>query len=246
VSGFDLTASIIGSIAWPLVILVLIVALRAQIKRAAEAIVKRIADITEVTAPGVSVKLEKQINELAERTEALPDSPPEGDNVIVRPSPANLELRAGTPIITVTSDDAEAQQQVTKYQRLAAENPKAAVLTAFSDLEVVLRNWYERNLGAQGRYVSFGKIIDGLQRTGVLDESVGRALRDISEIRNKIAHSDATVNQAMADAYIESIGNLLGYMILFNKSADAQQESSEDQSEETDKDDSGGSTPAGS
>lgn len=194
----------------------------------------------------MSVKLEKQINDLAERTEALPDSTPEGENVIVRPSPANLELRAGTPIVTVTSDNAEAQQQVTKYQRLAAENPKAAVLTAFSDLEVVLRNWYQQNLGAQGRYVSFGKIIDGMERTGVLDEFVGRSLREVREIRNKVAHSDTSVNQAMADAYIESIGILLGYMILFNKSADAQQESSEDQSEETDNDDSGGSTPAGS
>jgi hypothetical protein len=210
--ALDFTANVIGSVAWPLVILVLIVVLRNQIKRAAEAIVKRIADITEVTAPGVSVKLEKQINELAERTEALPDSTTEGKDVIVRPPPARLELRAGTPIVTVTSDS---EQPVTKYQRLAAENPKGAVLTAFSDLEVLLRRMYEERLGAQGRFVSFGKIIDGLERADLLDKSVSNALREVSDIRNQVAHTDATVNQAMADAYVESIGNLIGYMILF-------------------------------
>lgn len=235
-------ASIIGSIAWPLVILVLILVLRAQIKKAAEAIVKRIADITEVTAPGVSVKLEKQINDLAERTEALPDSTPTGENVVVSPQPAKIELRTFNPTVTVAS---EAEQQVTKYQRLAAENPKAAVLKAFSDLEVLLRRLYEQNLGAQGRFVSFGKIIDGLERAGLLDEFVSRALREVSEIRNKVAHSDAAVNQAMADGYIESIGNLIGYMILLDMRAEDQR----DTSQSTDDDDAGesnGSTPAGS
>lgn len=241
--GFDFTANIISSLAWPLVILVLILVLRAQIKKAAEAIVKRIADITEVTAPGVSVKLEKQISELAERTEALPDSTSEGENVIVSPQPARLELRAFSPTVTGTS---EAEQQVTKYQRLAAENPKAAVLTAFSDLEVLLRRIYEQKLGAQGRFVSFGKIIDGLERAGLLDDFVSRALREVSDIRNEVAHSDATVNQAMADGYIESIGNLIGYMILLD---DMRAEDQRDTSQPTDDDgggESNGSTPAGS
>jgi hypothetical protein len=243
VSGFDLMASTIGSLAWPLVILVLILVLRAQIKNAAEAIVKRIADITEITAPGVSVKLQKQINELAERTEALPDLAPKGENVIVRPSPANLDLRGGTPIVTVTSG---AEQQVTKYQRLAAENPKAAVLTAFADLEILMRRIYEQKLGAQGRFVSFRKVIDGMERAGMLDEFVSRALREVSDIRNEVAHSDATVNQAMADGYIESLGNLIGYMILLD---DMRAEDRYDTSQPTDDDDGGessGSTATGS
>jgi hypothetical protein len=192
----------------------LIVVLRAQLQKAVEAIVKRIADITEVTAPGVSVKLEKQINELAERTETLPDSTPDSGNVVVRPLPGILELRANG---AVTDDsDAERQQVTGKYQRLAAEDPKAAVLVAFSDLEVMLRRYYEEHFGAQGRYVSFGKMVNDFKRAEVLNETVIESLREVSNIRNKIAHQDASVSYAMAERYIESIGNLLAYMILFN------------------------------
>lgn len=227
--GLDFAANVVGSIAWPLVIVVLIFVLRAQIKKAAESIVKRIADITEVTAPGVSVKLEKQISELAERTETLPASTPDSGDVVVRPLPGNLEFRGGTPIVTVTDDSEAERQQITgKYQRLAAEDPKAAVLVAFSDLEVLLRRYYEDHFGAQGRYVSFGKMVNDFQRAEVLNGSVSDSLREVSNIRNEIAHSDTAVSYAMAERYIESIGNLLAYMILFEAIKDAQQKATDD------------------
>lgn len=247
-SGLDFTARLIGSLAWPLVILVLILVLHAQIKKAAEAIVKRIADITEVTVPGGSVKLEKQINDLAKQTEALPEAVPRDDNLEHAVSASELEDLLGhtdafrvrvrpTPMYydrlqTVSAPPASADVglQMTRYQRLAAENPKAAVLSAFSDLEVLLRRLYEQNLGAQGRVVSFGKIIDGLERAGRVDENVSRALREVSDIRNTVAHSDAAVNQAMADGYIESIGNLIGYMI----SLDVRREDERDTSQPAD------------
>lgn len=221
--ALDFTANVIGSLAWPIVIVVLIVVLRGQLRKAVEAIVKRIADITEVTAPGVSVKLEKQINELAERTEALPDSTPDSANVIVRPLPRSLELSASRPNVIITDDsDAERQQVTGKYRRLAAEDPKAAVLVAFSDLEVLLRQDYEQHFGAQGRFVSFGKMVNDFERAELLNKTVSVSLREVSDIRNEIAHSAAAVNYAMAERYIESIGNLLAYITLYDIVAEAQ------------------------
>lgn len=245
--GFDFTANIISSLAWPLAVLVLIVVFRVKIETLFDAIIKKIPDVTEVSASakGVSAKLEKHIENLADQTETLPEPVPRDENLFDHPTRSawefedhltgvrGVQARRESFFPRIPPPFPDAEPVVTKYQRLAVENPKAAVLAAFSDLEVLLRRLYEQRLGVQGRFVSFGKIVDDLQRVGELDETVSQWLREVSEIRNEIAHSDATVNQAMADAYIRAVGNLIGYMILVR---DTSAEDQPDTSKPTDDD----------
>lgn len=196
-------SSIIGSVAWPLVILVLILVLRTQIKRAAEAIVKRIADITEVTAPGVSVKLQQRIEKLAAESETLSvTAAATGTGEVT----TNTEqLIAQGPILPPETD----AERVTKYQRLAAEDPKAAVLVAFSEFETVLRKVYEEEFGpSTQRFVSFGKMVSDFDRNDVFPVDVTGLLRELSGIRNDVSHSGTEISSEMANWFLEAIGNI--------------------------------------
>jgi len=202
-------SSIIGSVAWPLVILVLILVLHTQIKRAAEAIVKRIADITEVTAPGVSVKLEQRLEKLAAESETLSATATATGTGEVTTN--TEQLIADAPVLPYETE----AERVARYQRLAAEDPKAAVLVAFSEFEGVLRRRHEQQFGpSKQRFTSFGRMISDFEREAVLPRDVTGLLRELSLVRNDVSHSGAEISVDMADWFIEAITNISGYLAI--------------------------------
>lgn len=72
-TGLEFAASLVSSLAWPAVIGVLILVLRAQIRSAMQEVIKQIARVIEVKAPGVSVKLEKQIEDVDKQVDVVAD-----------------------------------------------------------------------------------------------------------------------------------------------------------------------------
>lgn len=234
-TGFEFAASVIGSVAWPLVIAALIFVLRAELKTAVKAIITRISDITEVSGAGVSVKLEKAIQDAADKAESLVEDVETPSPTLTRSDTTdeNEPTDGGTNAphtrherIDETSADrtnkelvraglpAETEgERLERLRWLAVEEPKAAVLLAFSEMEGLMRRIYDQHHGTQHeRYVSFNTMLRSLTQDEVLPNNVFEVMKNLSSIRNEAAHKPIQVSVKAAENYIEAIVNMLAVL----------------------------------
>ncbi|MGX9672655.1 hypothetical protein [Mycobacterium sp. HM-7] len=226
-SGTELAASLVSSLAWPVVVLVLVVVMHKQIKTAADALIKRFADIKSIKAAGISVELENEIKKVAADTEnqiaadaelkaELGGSEKSKPNVRISGSDGFREADDSEPE-AATSPTEPTEDRLGKYQRLAELDPKAAVLVGFSHLEGLLRRYHQDRFPRPGRqsFPPFPYIVNDFIESEILPPDIGRSLLQLSRIRNKLAHShEAEISKEAADAYIEAIGNIIGYLLL--------------------------------
>lgn len=198
--------------AWPAVTLVVVLILRSQIKSAGDAIVKRIADIKRVKAGNWDVELEKEVQGLAAVTAAAEEQ-------VRSESPKTFtESRAeSAPLPPETSEE-----RLSKYQQLALIDPRAAILLPFSDLEQLIRKRY-KVIYAQDRVgVPFTRMIDRLRKDERLDESMAEALIHMNRIRNRVAHEQFELDIDIVSYFLDSVGNVLGYLYLSDFFADSE------------------------
>ncbi|SLB58303.1 Uncharacterised protein [Mycobacteroides abscessus subsp. bolletii] len=202
VSGLEFAARLVEAAIWPVVVMVLVFVLRDQIKSATNAFIARIADITDVSARGFALKLEKKVREVHEKTETLADTATEHDS-IASVEKVLADLPPETP-----------PERVDRFQRLAAENPKAAVLVAFSEFENLVRRIYWSKYGNHDQFIPFAKMLSIFKHDQVMPPIVIEGARELSQIRNELTHSAATISAETALNYGESLGNLIKYWLL--------------------------------
>jgi hypothetical protein len=204
VSWFEFIAQMSNAWAWPAVATGAIVLLRSQIKSAADAVVKRVDDVKRVKAAGVDIELERQIQDIAATTAAA-----EGE---LR-SEAPKDLNETTPE-DVSFPPETAKERLTKYQQLALLDPRAAILLPFADLERFVRQRFERLYPEERPTTGFARIVDILHRDGRLDDFIADSLKQMGRIRNQVAHERAALDVDVANYFLESVGNVMGYLLL--------------------------------
>jgi hypothetical protein len=190
--------------AWPVVAGSAIILLRKQIKSAAEALVARVGDIRRLKAPGVDVEFEREMRELAETTAATTEElQTETPNALPPAQPEDVVLPPET-----------AEERLTKYQQLAQLDPRAAVLLPFSDMERFIRERFQHLYPNERPTVGFSRIVDILHREGWVSDDIAGALRTMSRLRNQVAHEKTDFDLDIANYFVESVGNVLGYLVL--------------------------------
>jgi uncharacterized protein YutE (UPF0331/DUF86 family) len=224
VGALDFTANVIGSLAWPIVIVVLIVILRGQVKRAVDAIIDLIPGIKEITAAGVSVKLGNEVRAVVDKAESISAS------ITVTPAPpavegiASPEAEPKTAAVPGTGDafgvGAEPASRETeldrvlRYQQLAIDAPNAAILAMFSELEGLVRRNYVRHFAQpMGKVVSFGKMVTNMSRVGIVSDDAAEVLRQLSNVRNEVAHTAVQSTADVATDYGQAVANMVDYLI---------------------------------
>jgi hypothetical protein len=176
--------------AWPAVTTGALVFLRKPIKLAATGIVARVGDIRRLKAPGVDVEFEREVKQLAERTDERRTVPTTTAHESLLPPESTEEKFA-------------------KYQELLALDPGAAVLASFADLESLMRQEFERHFPDQGRYTPFGKMLRLLANEGfILGDAVGK-IAELVDLRNRVAHEGTRVDANAADYYIRAVLNVI-------------------------------------
>jgi hypothetical protein len=189
-SGFQLTASLVSSLAWPLItitILIFIWVKRSDIGSllSSNSIAQGRA-LRRLRAGPVEVEWDQLIAATAEQ---VPDIP--------APEPSAEE-----------SSRAE-------LAKIADSVPTAAVLEAYARLEGLLRELYARqNPAPVSRPRSTYEIIDSLAKSGLISGEISFAIRNLSRLKNEAAHrvgaADITTEEAYE--YLELVDRVLGYL----------------------------------
>lgn len=200
----DFTVQMSNAWAWPLVTSGIVVFLRKPIKSAATGIVARLADLRRLKAPGVELDFEREVKELAATTAATTD-----------------ELRADSPKALPATEPEDvvlpsetAGERLSKYEQLARLDPRAAILLSFSDLEGSIRDRFHQLYPEYRPGVGFARIIDQLHKDGRLDDDIAGSLRQMSKIRNQVAHERTELDLDIVDYFIDSVGNTIRNLIL--------------------------------
>jgi hypothetical protein len=200
-SWLEFIVQITSALAWPALAGGAIVLLRKQIKSAADRLVARVGAIQHLKAAGVAIDFRDEVEQLAKDTEELESEAPKA-------------LPAGEPKDVVLPPET-AEERLTKYQQLAALDPRAAILLPFADMEGAIRQRFHALYPQERRGVSFLRILDTLQADRKLDPEIADALRRMSKIRNEAAHERTELDVDVANVFLESVGNVLGYLLLF-------------------------------
>ena len=130
-SATDLAASLIASLAWPVVLLVLLLVFRDQMGGLLAALRERVQDLTEATGPGnTSLKFEKAL----ERVEGnfvggVRDPQPPPDHLKGGPHPGDRDPWITLDNVTPLWQDSQ------RLNRIADISPRGAFLALYSELE---------------------------------------------------------------------------------------------------------------
>ncbi|BBY37840.1 hypothetical protein MMAN_19740 [Mycobacterium mantenii] len=198
-SWLEFTSQMTSTLSWPIVALATIVLLKSQLRKAAEAIVNLIDNLAELEFPGGKARFKKKVKELAKATDTLKDETSEA----TQPSRSQ----------EITLPPETTSQRVTKYQQLAELDPRAAVLLPFGDLESLIRQKFKQMYPDKPSNFPFSRLVETLQEDGHLQDDTASMLRQMNTVRNEVAHK-SQIEPELADLFIESVGNMIGYLLL--------------------------------
>jgi hypothetical protein len=154
------------------------------------------------------IDFKEEVKELAEATD---EDLAEATDSVKGETPAALP--SARPKDVVLSPETT-HERFSKYQELAALNPRAAILVPFADLDSLIRHEFQRRYPEEKPTLSFPRIITVLEGDGVLDPDVSGSLRELRSIRNRAAHEDAELDEDVANYFVKSVRNILGSLLL--------------------------------
>jgi hypothetical protein len=208
VTGFELTGQLVSALAWPVLVGVVIIIARKQIRSIAEAIAQRVKFITKVTAPGVSVELEAEAKAVAQKTEEI--EPPTQTVTLT-----GIESEEAFGNLRVTVAEASEERQTVR-QRLAAEDPRAAILLSYIELERFLTHAYRAAYNVPNfRPWDLPQTAARLEEKDLLPPDSTVLVESLQAIRNKVLElKSQEVSHDTAKFFSEAVGNMMGYMLL--------------------------------
>ncbi|MEH2592224.1 hypothetical protein [Bradyrhizobium sp. AZCC 1721] len=175
-------AAIVGSLAWPIVVLSLLFILRKQLVALAER-------LQEFSLGGAKATFEKQLETARKEAEKLPPSSPSPD-----------EIPDDQRIVPLTDEK--------KFLRLANEFPEAAITEVYKDIEGILFRIGDI-LGIQR--TSADRIMNELYERREVDENARDLFHTLRRARNLSAHGkgDRRVSPGEALDYRDHSGRLM-------------------------------------
>jgi hypothetical protein len=188
VGSFQFASSLVASLAWPVVVLVVVVYLRGEVKSVAQALAARVQDLKKLSAGAVSAEFEKGASDVARRSDAI------------AASDANL----GAGLDMSQQVEAELDKRQEKIDRLIEQDPRAVVLLEFIEVESALGYLYETRFPDRQK-TGFIKMVNELVKVGVLPANLAGVLRELAALRNELSHRpDTTVTEEAARNYAEA------------------------------------------
>lgn len=174
----DFWSSLIGSLAWPLTVLVILIVFHAELVKLLTALRNRIPSMTSMKLPGGV--------EAAWTPEAVENL----SRVVVESTPSSDAIN-GDPVAPARPDD-------DKSVELAHVLPSAGVINAFLSVERAVAD-YLRRLDIPYRF----SPIQAVRRLG-LPKDLQRALDELRSLRNAAAHGIGDITLDSALDYIDS------------------------------------------
>nr|WP_218681063.1 hypothetical protein [Rhodococcus qingshengii] len=213
-TGYEFLASLVGSLAWPVVVLIVLIVGRKKVSQAATALIGKIPVIRELQAGMVSAKFAEEARELKEDAEIT--EAPAGVSVI--DSESVLDITSGTVPDIV---EPESMTRLESAQRLLTVDPWAAVISGWTEVEYAIRDYYER---VTQQPAPKRGAIDLLRRIGREDSDLDSHLLDLimklSRMKSDLLHERTSpVPVAAAQDYLYSVRVVVDQL---NRSADQQ------------------------
>lgn len=183
------SASVIGSVAWPVSVVVVALIFRSQINK----LLKRIKGAKYGDA---EVEFSETLDKLEAAAEAIvpPDEPMPSEAL-----PLNIEKPADEAEAQAVTEpnvltDLELQRTAIEKQHfavLANLSPSAAVLSAWQSLELTLEDMFIKSglTRKPGKYHGYANALT-LYKLGVIDKSTMDIINDLKNLRNAAAHTD--------------------------------------------------------
>jgi len=176
-------ASLVASLAWPVLVLVALLIFRKPLATL-------IGRATDIELFGAKVRLGKEIQRAAVSTEAAVAS------VQSRP-----EFESAAKPKTRAADR-------NPWLATLTESPSLAAIYAWAGLEKSLRRLASAFGDASPSSVSVTDLLAGLDKNAVLEPEFTSAAHDLRLIRNRIAYGTATISEAEGLSFINSAWQL--------------------------------------
>jgi hypothetical protein len=171
-SGFEFISSLVGSLAWPVTIVLVVVLLRERLKAVLTALSERFPFLTEMQAFGVQAKFQEGVEQVKKEVSKLESS------IVIAGDPGQLP-----PLITAANEE--------RYRQLADLSPRATILEGFIRLEAAVLGAASRMGWTPGpRNRSFRDAFEYLAKTAQLGPDVRHAVTEINSLRNRAVHQD--------------------------------------------------------
>jgi hypothetical protein len=229
--GFGLAASLVGSLAWPVLVAGSVIFFRQPLK-------KLIGRLKSAQVAGQSFEFGPQLEEAEDRADvAVSDSDLIPSAAGVRP-PSEITEEKALPISpdhdvssgeTSPSDASpgeasaspeyvrdptlvlaeRAEANVKRLSEEAEANPSFTVLRAWEILSSLLADYAETFLPERLKGRSPYALLPELQKLGKLSPSYVAAVQDLRRLRNAVAHGQHNPTPGEAIAYVETTGKLV-------------------------------------
>ncbi|MEU7776841.1 hypothetical protein [Micromonospora parva] len=191
--GFQLAAALVGHLAWPVSVLVIVLVLRKPI-------MKRMEQLRSVSAGSFAAEFgeaERQVDRAieAEATRAVTDE------------------EAGGPEAPSSAETDRLEAGFKEFALRAGENPSYSVVASWSLLGEIMASIAADLLPANLRR-SFGSgssylpVIRALHEQGVISDETASALDSLRRLRNEVAHGTTEPEPGAAVAYVRSANDL--------------------------------------
>lgn len=213
---FDFIASLVGSVAWPIVVLAAVYILRSQIRAAGEALLERIPHVSELNVAGASVKFTQEANTvLGEIQDLLGD---DADNAGSTPE-HSPDAQPPQETVDGLADDQPSTRskrgrraQMNRLSNIVDVLPPQAVTGAYLVLEEAMYESAEA-LGWVPPQKPVGDLTDPakvLIRAGKVPPNIDGLLRDLRRMRNQASHARTEeVTPEAARSYLQAVDGVL-------------------------------------
>lgn len=217
-SWLEFISSVVGSVAWPLVVLVVAFLLRNQIGDLADSLVERFTRITDLSGMGFSAKFERDVEKLERDAADVSVLAPTAGEI-----PVSVDADVAVPPVERTAEAPEPTGTVGESNQSAIDReyeanvlprePIAAVLESFNSVEASAREALVRlDPSAARPNMSLGSIMKVLEkRNGPLDEALAQVVSDLQETRNLALHGRREISREAADRYARVALRVIGY-----------------------------------
>ncbi|WP_090423167.1 hypothetical protein [Mycobacterium europaeum] len=199
----EFVSSLVSSLGWPIVVIVVVIYLRSEVKSVAQGFSHRIKDMTKVQAGNVSAEFERGASEVAQRMDAMV-------------SADGMELTTGETDVIQQLPDGTVDDRKDKVERLLEQDPRAVVLLEFIEVESALTNVYQQLFAKPwlpSSRPSFTQMVNTLAEWEIIAGDMAGVMTELAQLRNKIAHEPgATVTEDAARDYVSAAATVIDYL----------------------------------
>lgn len=192
-SVLEFIAAVVGSLAWPLVVAVVVVLLRSQLRDLADKLIARIAGLTEMSGLGLSFKFGESLDVLEQNVKEIKG--------IVASDHAGASQETTVLRDGARTEPARSSERATGS--LASEEPLVTLLRAYWVVESAAERALERHgLNPESRPVGVVQAIRLLEQEGVVNDRGFRGIvTELVSLRNQAVHNRVEVAVEDADRF---------------------------------------------